>query len=75
MDVRRVRFSATFHYGGWKQAILAAGIDYNEITKARYYSTEELVAEVKLLESKGFDISVSGMKEDKNTFNMYHSAN
>lgn len=74
LDVRRVRFSATFHYGGWKQAILAAGIDYNEITKARYYSTEELVAEVKLLESKGFDISVSGMKEDKNTFNMYHSA-
>ncbi len=51
--------AAASHFGSWKNAIIAAGLDYSKIKKQREWSREEVIKEIKILHKKGVNLTTT----------------
>lgn len=63
---------ADFYFGSWKDAIIAAGLDYNEVRKQPKWSKEILIEEIQRLYTEGCDLSHTHMQDIKSR--VYYSA-
>lgn len=53
--------AAAYHFGGWKQALAAIGVDYATVRKLRSWSREEVLRTIKQLNHKRVDLSHRAM--------------
>jgi len=54
------------YYGSWEKAIVAAGLDYSQISQEKESLSEaEIVAKIKELASLGGDLSITSIVEDE----------
>ncbi len=49
-------------FGSWRNAIEAAGLDYEKISKHRFWSKERIIEDIKELNAKGEDLSHEAAK-------------
>ncbi|MFH0737925.1 MAG: hypothetical protein V1827_04930 [Candidatus Micrarchaeota archaeon] len=71
---RRLYYQAAKRFGGWEEAVKAAGFDYTQIEERRKkYSFDELAAIVRGLEASGVSLFVSDIRNDPEN-KRYHSA-
>ena len=49
--------AAAWHFGTWRRAVEAAGIDYESIGKYRRWNRERIVARIRELDTQGADLS------------------
>ena len=51
------------HFGSWKNAIQAAGLDYSDIRKYQEWDKDTVIKRLKDLYSKGVDLNAKSMEE------------
>jgi hypothetical protein len=51
------------HFGSWKNAIQAAGLDYSDIRKYQEWDKDTVIKRLKDLHSKGVDLNAKSMEE------------
>ncbi len=51
------------HFGSWRQAVIAAGLDYSTIRRYREWDEETILSEVKDLHAKGIDLNAKSMED------------
>ena len=49
--------AAAWHFGTWRRAVEAAGVDYESLSKYRRWNRERIVARIKELHGQGADLS------------------
>ncbi len=51
--------AATAHFGSWREAIKAAGLDYGKIKRQKEWSKKEIVREIRRLHREGMELSTT----------------
>ncbi|MFO7639109.1 MAG: hypothetical protein R6X14_07440 [bacterium] len=51
--------AATMHYGSWRRAIHAAGLDYGKVRRQREWSKKEIIREIRGLRAEGVKLSTT----------------
>lgn len=53
--------AAVYHYGSWKRALAAIGVDYRKVRRPEPWSREKVVRRIKQLKRRGVDLSHNAM--------------
>ena len=51
------------HFGSWRQAVIAAGLDYSKIRRYREWDEATILKEMKELHEKGIDLNAKSMED------------
>ena len=51
------------HFGSWRSAVDAAGLNYSSIRRYREWSDEKIISEIKEMHGKGLNMNAKAMEE------------
>jgi hypothetical protein len=56
--------AARAHFGSWKQALEAVGVDYNEIRITQRWTNEMILKKIKQMDAEGQDLNCARNKKE-----------
>ncbi|MDZ4742917.1 MAG: hypothetical protein SGI98_05800 [Verrucomicrobiota bacterium] len=63
--------SSVKEFGGWKEAVMAAGIEYDHVRKYKNWTKESIIEEIHTLRNQGIDLSFRSMMLSKHASLVY----
>jgi hypothetical protein len=56
--------AASWHYGTWRRAVEAAGLEYDSLSKYQRWDRKRIVARIRELHSEGYDLSWRAVSQE-----------